>query len=906
MNIMRRFLAPAAIFLTFGLSLTACGGGGSDAVPTEPTITRIDVTPQRMSLRIGATISLSASVTDDKGVAVATAVTWRSSNEAVVVIDGAMARAVAPGTADITANAGGVFSANAPVRVAAPTSGARLIQAALDAGALDANLALRYRVFELFGDSRLPFEFLGNTVRDEDNHTLAELAAGLKGLPVDDQEILGPFLVPPIYRDSWLGKRSTAAGTKARAFATPSPGEVPLCTGLLDDWASVDSTNFRVWYQHSFNAATATRISAAAETARIKLAALGLRLPLPDNAAPLRCNGGDGRMDLYLVQGDSTTAKWLGPSVVGGDVAEADDEALSAPVPTYIVFNITLLDFGKLESTVTHEYMHAVQASYRNWIGKQLAPGLREGFLNEATAEWAVDYVGFGTKLTFGEYLVERPEIPLWSEAKAPNEPEEEGVSRRKYGAYLFFQFATRFSDQQGTSYGGPAVVRALWEGIDAQPIKNVRSLDALDAALPRGLTATWGDFVVAMWNQAPFDVFQQLDGHTFHPPAREENVTLIQPTQVIKTPDDSSGADVAINELSARYERFRFKDDSVSSLTFYNGWTYALTEVDVPAQDRNYAPPVTVTGVGSSFAVVKATPMERSGRSLTALLKINGLWTKEDWTQQAVQFLCRDKRTEHLEEVVLIYGNGSFTTIRPPADDADNAKKPLLIGAFLGEAPSRFVASRMPCYQFAGSARGSTHVVQAGSNFTVTNYLDGTFRGAGIPSVDEYNGRERTTLVSVNFTAVDGTRRSRIQGTVASCSSRPFDEFSSLQPLAGLSETFSLGTNYRPGDPAELSYIGSGGTASFTLNNRCTGGRHIASPAPSAFAFNALLPSFGSLFQVDLAQRKLATIGIPGSMFFLGDFVEPLISHSSWCFVATREGEATPAGACPSSDKLP
>jgi hypothetical protein len=54
------------------------------------------------------------------------------------------------------------------------------------------------------------------------------------------------------------------------------------------------------------------------------------------------------------------------------------------------------------------------------------------------------------------------------------------------------------------------------------------------------------------------------------------------------------------------------------------------------------------------------------------------------------------------------------------------------------------------------------------------------------------------------------------------------------------------------------------------------------------------------SIFKVDLANRRLRATDIEGPTAFTGSFAAPVTTRSSWCFVASREGETPPTGACP------
>lgn len=111
------------LFLAF--LLVACGGGSESEAPAS----RIEVGPQgALLVGSGATRSLTAQLFDAAGTPVSGSVVWSSSDPAIVTVDtNGTLRAVAVGTARITAAVGALKSIPALVTVAQPTAGARLL-----------------------------------------------------------------------------------------------------------------------------------------------------------------------------------------------------------------------------------------------------------------------------------------------------------------------------------------------------------------------------------------------------------------------------------------------------------------------------------------------------------------------------------------------------------------------------------------------------------------------------------------------------------------------------------------------------------------------------------------------------------------------------------------------------------
>jgi len=196
----------------------------------------------------------------------------------------------------------------------------------------------------------------------------------------------------------------------------------------------------------------------------------GYQAPLSD--ALLADNGGDGRFDVYLVDFAGKADGIFVRQGCGADnrcsgymVQENDFAGYGYPSLTYA---------NRVLSS--HEFFHAVQASYDN---------SESTVFLEGTAVWATeqfdaslkDFEGF-----VGGYL-SRPSHSLDLPLPGP-------VDAFSYGAAIFFQYL-------GEKYG-PVVIRELWEAADGTPTW----FDAVDGVL-KTHHSSFADafFGFARWN---------------------------------------------------------------------------------------------------------------------------------------------------------------------------------------------------------------------------------------------------------------------------------------------------------------------------------------------------------------------------------------------------------------------
>ncbi|MCU0949561.1 MAG: hypothetical protein MUC68_00530 [Burkholderiaceae bacterium] len=859
-------------------------------------------------------MTLAARTFDAAGAPIAANVTWESGDPARLSIAGNVATALAAGTTTITARSGSVASSAVPVRVAAPASSEGLINAALAAGTIDAATALKYRVFAIYGDNRLPFDYLGNQTPRRENHLAFDLALAYPTLSAADQAELGPYMLPPIYVDSWLGKRRAAArgasavapqhatrhvaGTGKTASPSGSNGaqvrrqadRAPSCSGIVDQgWTPVDSTHFRVWYDavnHPGDLAGAQVASSVAEETYSALNALGMRAPLSDVSLLSPCFGGDGRIDIYLVP--EAARFGISSTVLGATFTINTTAATSS---AFINLNRTEIGSPLFFGTVAHEYMHVVQAAYPNHLRM---PAAARQFIKDSTADWAIDYVRAtdNGEHDSARYLTENIETPLWASS----------YELKRYGAYLFFQFVARIQDQSGNGYGGAQAIRTIWENIAAQTGGiEVDVLAAINAALPRGLERTFNDFSVQLLNRAPVDRFFAVDGLA----ARgrfDRDAEVVLATPVIESPV-SGGSAVQIPELSSRNERFRFVDPNVTTVTFFNGYTFGLRNYELSLRSFMYAPPLDITA-GTTPMAVRPTAQERgTSRRLTALFRVGDQWTVEDWTDTPIRYFCRERVAERIEELVLIYSNGGFSNVRVASLEKNGALGALKLDDPTGLA-SRLMTSAAPCHQFRGSASGRATVTSGANNFTVGTNYSGVLRGIPADVRGTLGGRQIFAQPGVAFTTNTGSLSATLNGVVAGCRAQAFNETSATTalPSADQDPSFTLYTNFNPGSSANGAYGGGGARSFFALDGTvCTTGAVLNTPAPPAFNMDVLWsqPVADSFFRVDLANRRLREVDRDGTTAFTGSFAAPVITRSSWCFVANRENQP-PTSSCP------
>lgn len=485
--------------------------------------------------------------------------------------------------------------------LAGPTSG-DLIEDALEAGDIDEETALLYRVYAEFGDERLPAQYEGDDRDLIHGDAVWDAVEQFDGLSPATQELLQPFLLPPNAPGSWENQRSAST-----AGGPASPPDVT-------DWQNVSAVNGQVlvWYGQEEHASAAQEVAAAMEQIWPALTGLMGREPISDVGE--EHNGAGGEFDIYLTDlGTRASSVQYHSCVPTAAFTRIDPDAgpnsLGQAIP--------------LRSSAVHEFMHVLQFTYDY---AQACSEYRWWW--ESAANWARYYV-FPDDNSYhpeGREFLKTLHQPL--ESKDP--------IYRPYGSYLFPFFLTE-------NYGDNSIIPAIHERMQFED-----SLAAINSVVPGGFEETWHEFVAHAWNPtwSPLNKFREWDSFT----GRARGQDGFRPREVSLSagnPDDRIEMPVELTHLSTEYYHFEFPDDSVSSVVFHNGWTFALSEFNQE-------------GV-QALIEESLSEEDNEGLKVEALIKLEGQdWVRQDVSNQPGIALCRDQADERLEELVLIYSNSN------------------------------------------------------------------------------------------------------------------------------------------------------------------------------------------------------------------------------------------------------
>jgi hypothetical protein len=592
-----------------------------------------------------------------------------------------------------------------------------------------------YRIFAIFGDERLPREFEGPPSTAPHHLVLRELATTIDSLSQATQDVLRPFLVPPIYSESWFAQR---LGLSALAAATTPHAE--LKTRPLDSivpckaneyptiYKQVSTHNFNIHYLGGAFADANTDVGVALVASLVEDvydADTGLlqRLPLTDVNEP--CNGGDGKYDIYYI-----------PGALVGLAAWTISYPTAAPNkcstrPSYMMINSFSAEFFAAEqqpvnarlmikSILAHEFLHALQFA----MPRQASCKDTEWF-DEATAQWLMDYVvptipqglpgggGMESGLNYvSNYLKSGTVLAEYLYSDHMKSIEKPGFEPKLngYSDYLFFQFLARTQT--------PNKIKQIFDAM----VGGKNSVEAITAVVD--MKATWPEFAKTLWigiDDHVLDYWAKEDEYQFG----LSRVFAQVPTQVISELTDrlksvkavqksknhaefdlldnalTFGGDYEIDPRSIFYEHLKFTDPTVHYVEFYN-----------PIADD--------PGNGSMKVQV--------------LKKIAGQWKDaEDWTNEAFKLFCLDKKDERLEELLIIVSNSG--EMSRSSETAYRIYK---------DTPMRVSTSNVGCWRWEGTASQTTIRVEGPT--TVEDVAGAVFNVFRLP------GQGRNDLVGFDM----------------------------------------------------------------------------------------------------------------------------------------------------------
>ncbi len=606
---MRAFPPPRS-FLVVLLLASACscpgpgggggggdGGGGADNAKVESLV----LSPDKAFLVVGEKLTLAATAFDELGNQLTdVTVTWTSGSPAVATVTDGEITALTQGFALISAQVGSESAQLAAVVIALPAgtpSTAERLENAREAGLLTEEQVFMYRVFAAFADPRLPIQYKGGPADQSDPFILEELNERFDAFTLPTQTALAPYLLRPADKGSWLNAPLPDTGIDSAR---------PSCRGESSGWTTYNGTASKVdvWYEFAIpgEKAKAEIVSKAIENdIWPKLIDTGLKLqaPIGDSGT---CSGRTTKLDVYIVRN------------MGARGLTVPEGLNNQQAPTYILLS-SGLSAADLPGAAAHELLHAIQWSYKT-ATKQVA----YGWLRDATANWAIDYV-YGTtqqlEQQYADCFTNLPALPLEDRRTGGCTKPGAAGAARDYGAYLFFQYLAKS--------GTPETVKKIIEATTTYST----SVEAVDGTISGGFKKHWPLFAKAMWNKPPIDTkpdsFKAWDGLTDGAKSNDLVADLggqAEATDMLN-PEQSN--------LSNRYYHFTFTDPATRSLLFYNGFL----------------------------------PDKKAGKAIKVLALWNddaGTWQDEDWSDYEYVGLCRDMKNQRAKDLVIIISNGEFT----------------------------------------------------------------------------------------------------------------------------------------------------------------------------------------------------------------------------------------------------
>ena len=374
----------------------------------------------------------------------------------------------------------------------------------------------------------------------------------------------------------------------------------------LDAWTKIPTTRAVVWYRSAdANAETAAN-NVAAEIENIWTKEKGLmgRDPLPDGNVAVD-NGGDGRLDIYVLPSfrDGLTNPDITTAASGAAMLYPPFEW---PGPAYILIRASAAATPEgARAVLAHEFFHTIAFSY----AIQNRASTYE-WLNEATATWMEDYV-YPTQINNSEqiyavlYLIDAYKVAL-------DDPADHGYAEYLFLFYLNHAFSASVNAQIWSNVGG----MASWE--------------ALRDAVPGGLDAAWPDFALDCWNTPDVDHFKQWDNLSNH--LLKE---LAEPSVTPTSPDGSATLPSrSVDDLAMSYAYFHTDLDTIKRVEIQN---------QKLAQDSSHA-------------------------KIQAWIKLaDGTTRVEDWTKKDRVVFCRDKASQKITDLLILYTNSDPDPVDEP-----------------------------------------------------------------------------------------------------------------------------------------------------------------------------------------------------------------------------------------------
>jgi hypothetical protein len=514
----------------------------------------------------------------------------------------------------------------APGTVAGPTSDG-LIDSALAAGTLTAEQALIYKVFAAQGDPRLPAQYRGAPSGHLDSNIMIRAARALPTLSAEAQAIITPFLLPPQY-DRGVPAAPATEGLQMRAFAAAAAEATGPCrnnssydliaaTAHTKVWAWRYSQESGLAFYNAHSRAAAQIVAQYVEQVWASETALFGRVPPSDASIGADCNGGDGMLDIYVSPSVSAPGGRRGqtvPYLAGCQMSPSFIELQPYTDPVLV------------RNVLAHEFFHTLQLG-----AFSLFPNCEDyDWLGEATANWVMDHVFHGDNKEHPYapgYWVKEHEVSIY---KPGSNDDTHG-----YSDYVFLQYLANSL--------APSTITAIWNAAESTDSPHALADGVGGAGALEGL---WHLFAAETWNDHQNGVHEEFN--------EWDNLSTGMKSTIER--DNEQIRAVLDGEKQKKYTLVRGVTQ-LQSLSYH----YVHVKFNDPAvRFISYEAPIT-GAQGDEYR-------------LLALLKINGEWREEDWSdlmdpENVYKSWCRDERDQNLEELVLLLSNGEANPDAAPID---------------------------------------------------------------------------------------------------------------------------------------------------------------------------------------------------------------------------------------------
>ncbi len=224
--------------------------------------------------------------------------------------------------------------------------------------------------------------------------------------------------------------------------------------------------------------------------------------------------------------------------------------------------------------------------------------GIEQEWITESTATWAIHYV-------YPDYNVEHMFIEEFFENIDGERITNAG--HLHYANYLFFLFLTQYTGQA-------SIINTVLDKCKSGGIRD---------NLPKAISpfeSIFSEFALYCWDKDPYEPFQDVPSF----------------------PHKGAGANACTNTILA--ERLEIKESEVLSPGGCNYRIYDFSD--------------DINKVVFDFSETEKNKNIRS----EVLLKINNVWTREDWSELEEREFCRSRPSEKVNTVIIAWGNADLS----------------------------------------------------------------------------------------------------------------------------------------------------------------------------------------------------------------------------------------------------